>query len=116
MTPKDTMYAIMNQIEEYINQSFSLFGGYSFVRKTELYEKFKLLYESIPQEMISKKDYLNRQKERNIFSLLNEINFIFEQSKNFLGFIMINVNLVSDYFDKIYDALLEDIEICREKE
>ena len=109
---QNKLYTAINQVEECITKSFLILGSYSLVYKTELYDKFKLLYESLPQELIANRDELNRQKEENIFTLLNQMSFMLEQSKTFLGFIIVNVNTITDSLDKMYVSLPEDIKIC----
>ena len=111
---QDKLYTAMTQIEDYIYKGFPIFGSYSFVYKSGLYNKFKLLYDSLPQELIDNRDYINGQKEENIFSLLNKMSFMLEQSKTFLGFMLVNVNTITNSLDKMYASLPEDIKMCRE--
>lgn len=106
-------YKIMEQIENYINCGLSLFGGFSILKKSELYDKFKALYNSLPKELVENKDYLNRQKEENIFTIFSQINFILEQSKTFSDFILINLTTITNILDKMYETLPEDIQICK---
>ena len=110
---QDKLYTAMNQIEDYIYKGFPIFGLYSLVYKSGLYNKFKLLYDSLPQELIDNKDLLNSQKEENIFSLLSKMSFMLEQSKTFLGFMLVNINIITSNLDKMYASLPEDIKICR---
>ena len=106
-------YTVMRQIEAYIDNGFTILGSYKIVKKTELYNKFKTLYNSLPKEIIDNKDYIIEQHEENIFSLLSKINFMLEESKTYLDFIVINIKTIIIYIDKMYIALPEDIMICR---
>jgi len=110
---QDKLYTAMTQIEDYLDKSLSILGLYSLVYKPVLYNKFKLLYDSLPQELIDNKDLLNSQKEENIFSLLNKMSFILEQPKTFLGFMLVNKNVITSNLDEMYASLPEDIKICR---
>jgi len=56
---------------------------------------------------------LNSQKEENIFSLLNKMSFMLEQSKTFLGFMLVNLNTIRTNLDKMYASLPDDMKICR---
>lgn len=106
-------YKIMEQTENYINCGFSLLGGFRVVKKSELYEKFKMIYDSLPQELIDNKNYLDSQKATNIFTIFNEINSILTQSKSFSDFILINLTTITNILDKMYETLPEDIQICK---
>lgn len=110
---QDKLYTVMNQIEDYIYKGFPIFGSYSLVYKSGLYNKFKLLYDSLPQVLIDNKNLLNSQKEENIFSLLSKMSFMLEQSKTFLGFMFVNINTITSNLDKMYASLPEDIKICQ---
>lgn len=110
---QDKLYTAMTQVEEYIDKGFTLLGYYRLVKKSGLYNKFKNIYDSLPQELIDNRDYLNRQKEENIFSLLNKMSILLEQSKTFLGFMIVNVNIITSCLDKMYASLPEDIKMCR---
>lgn len=111
---QNELYTAMNQIEEYLYQGFSVFGGcYRLVKKSDLYNKCRLLYESLPQELVDNKELLSRQKEENIFSLLNRMNIVLDQFKTFWGFILVDVNTITSILDKMYASLPDDIKICR---
>ena len=110
---QDKLYAAIAQIEEYIDNGLTLLGYYCIVKKSGLYNKFKLLYDSLPQELMDNRDYLSRQKEENIFSLLNKVSFMLEQSKTFLGFMIVNVNTIMISLEEMYASLPEDIKMCR---
>ncbi len=111
--PQEKLYETIQNIEVFIEESFNIFGNYIIVRKNELYNKFKLLYDNLPQELISNRDYLNSQKEENIFSLLRQVSIIIEKPKDYLGFILINKQNLIVIIDRIYMTLPEDIKICR---
>lgn len=111
MSP-DKLYTAMTQVEECIDKGFNLLGYYRLVKKSDLYNKFKLLYDSLPQKLIDNRDYLSSHKEENIFTLLNEMSFMLEQSKTFLGFIIVNVSAIMSSLDKMYASLPEDIKMC----
>lgn len=111
------LYNVIAQIEKFVCEGFTIFGGpYRLVYKSGLYNKFKLLYDSIPQELINNKDFLNRQKEENIFSILNEMSFMLEESKTFLGFMFVNIYVIESNLDKMYTSLPEDIKLCRSRQ
>lgn len=52
-------------------------------------------------------------KEDNVFTKLNKINMIIEQSKTFLGLMIINFKTIMDIFDDIYASLPEEIEMFK---
>lgn len=111
------LYNVIAQIEKFVCEGFTIFGGpYRLVYKSGLYNKFKLLYDSIPQELINNKDFLSRQKEENIFSILNEMSFMLEKSKTFLGFMFVNIYIIESNLDKMYTSLPEDIKLCRSRQ
>ncbi len=113
MSP-DKIYTAITQVEECIDSSLRLWGYYyRVVNKSCLYNKLKNLYDSLPKELIDNKDFLNRQKEENIFTILNEISLMLEQSKTFLGFMIINVYTMTNRIDRMYASLPEDIKMCR---
>lgn len=112
----DLLYTLMNQIEEDIDKSVRVLGLYRIVNKSALYSKFKLLYDSLPQELIYNKDYLNKHKKENVFTLLNEMSFLLEKSTTCLGYMLINANIMINCIDKLYASLPEDIKICCENE
>lgn len=111
--PQSELYTAIDEIEKYIYSGFSVFGGYYIVKKTELYNKFKKVYNSLPQEILANRDYLKTYKEENIFSTLNKVDIMFKNSKIFLGFILINVKTVTNIIDEMYTVIPIDINICR---
>jgi len=110
---QDELYKVMLNIEIFIDSSYTFFGSYRVVKKDKLFNLFKMLYNALPQQLISNRDYLNSKKEENIFSLLGQVSVLIEKSKKYLGYILVNKNTILDIIDKIYATLPEDILICR---
>ena len=110
---KDKLWSAMNNVEDYVENSYPIFGNYYLVRKSGFYNKLQLLYNSLPQELINNKDYLNQNKDENIFSFLNEISYKLERSKTFLGLIIINSNTIKIGMDLMIELLKEDMAFCR---
>lgn len=111
-TWKDKLWAAMNDVEYYVESCFPILGSYYLVKKSGLYNKFQLLYNSLPQELIDNKNNLNENNEENIFSFLNEISYNLEQSKTFLGFMTVNVNTIKNSLDMMIELLKRDLAIC----
>ena len=110
----DSLFYNLNDIETFLDKTYSLIGSFCIVRKSDLFNKFKSLYEVMPSEIVENKDYLIRNKEDNIFVQLNKINYLIEHSKIFYGLIIINKNIIFNTLDKIYALAFEDIKFCRE--
>ena len=53
---KDKLWSAMNNVEDYVVNSYPIYGNYYFVKKSDLYNKLQLLYNSLPQELINNKD------------------------------------------------------------
>lgn len=108
---KNNPYKILEQIEKLVYKGFRVFGGYSFVHKMSLYNKFQEFYNILPQELKDNRDVFIAQAEENVFSLLNEINFKLERSRSYLGFILIKVDFIMNKLDMIYAVLPDNIKL-----
>lgn len=78
---------------------------FSIVNESELYKKFRLIYDLLPDEIINNENDILKQGENNIFMQLEKLNMELIQSPKIGSFIIVNTSNITDMIDNIYIAL-----------
>ena len=113
MQQNDT-FIILDKIEEYITLGIPFWRKHTLVLKKDLDNKIQELYNSLPQELIENKNYLNMHKKENIFSLINQMYLLVKQSKTFSKFVLINTESLVQILDIAYTTLPDDIKYIKQ--
>lgn len=111
----EKLYTIFSELETFIDSGLRILGSFSIVNSSELYKKFRMIYDLLPDEVKQNKDNLKREKEDNVIAQLDKLNLLLGQSLSIGSFIIINTTDILKILDSIYTKLPEDVKFCREK-
>lgn len=104
MTEKN-IYNAIAELDSYLTLGLKFFGEFSIVNESELYKKFRLIYDLLPDEIINNENDILKQGENNIFTQLEKLNMKLIQSPKIGSFIIVNTSNITDMIDNIYIAL-----------
>lgn len=104
-------FSELTSLENSIDYSFSIFSNFLILaRKRILLKNIEKIHESLPNELRTKRNFLDSLERTNTFKLLNQLYSIINNSKSFLGFVILNKSQIINIIDNLYAILPTDLQ------
>ncbi|MBQ4115057.1 hypothetical protein IJD34_06600 [bacterium] len=108
----DNFYSAISKFEDTIDRSFKFllfFDHMAICSKQQILKDLKNLYKSLPQEIQENKKILLSSNKPNTLKQLEFLSKTINASKDFWGFIVLDIGIVTSLIDEIYAVLPDTI-------